>query len=223
MPITVCLSPSGTFYYPEGGGHLWVYLNWALGLRSLGCRVIWLECVSPSDDGSFLDVALPCLASRRLPAVMFVPTDFIGGRNDFDHGCEPEEAICGWDDLRRLDASGVSVQSHTASHRHLSALSAGTQEEEFRRSKLVLESGLGRPVGVLSYPFGDAGSDPVSTAALLRRAGYRAAFLYGGGSGPVPWPPADHFQIARISVGPDTDLVAILGAQEQGLEPAGSQ
>jgi hypothetical protein len=50
MPTTVCLIPSGTFYYPEGGGHLWVYVNWALGLKSLGCEVIWLECVWPSDD-----------------------------------------------------------------------------------------------------------------------------------------------------------------------------
>jgi hypothetical protein len=44
MSITVCLSAS-TIGYPEGGGHLWVYLNWALGLRAQGCRVIWLESV----------------------------------------------------------------------------------------------------------------------------------------------------------------------------------
>lgn len=29
------------------GGHVWMYLNWALGLRALGCRVIWLEQVPP--------------------------------------------------------------------------------------------------------------------------------------------------------------------------------
>jgi hypothetical protein len=28
---------------------LWAYLNWALGLRALGCRVIWLESVMPTD------------------------------------------------------------------------------------------------------------------------------------------------------------------------------
>jgi hypothetical protein len=32
-----------TLGYPEGGGHLWVYLNWALSLQALDCRVIWLE------------------------------------------------------------------------------------------------------------------------------------------------------------------------------------
>jgi hypothetical protein len=31
-----------TLGYPEGAGHLWVYLNWALSLHALGCRVIWL-------------------------------------------------------------------------------------------------------------------------------------------------------------------------------------
>jgi hypothetical protein len=46
MSLTVCLC-ANTLTYPEGGGHLWVYLNWALGLRALGCRVIWLEAVAP--------------------------------------------------------------------------------------------------------------------------------------------------------------------------------
>jgi hypothetical protein len=42
--VTVCLV-ANTLGYPEGGGHLWVYLNWALGLRALDCRVTWLEPV----------------------------------------------------------------------------------------------------------------------------------------------------------------------------------
>ncbi len=46
MSTTVCLSAK-TLGYTTGGGHLWVYLNWALGLRGLGCRVIWMETVLP--------------------------------------------------------------------------------------------------------------------------------------------------------------------------------
>lgn len=42
MPTTVCMTPL-TLGYPQGGGHLWVYLNWALSLQAVGCRVIWLE------------------------------------------------------------------------------------------------------------------------------------------------------------------------------------
>jgi hypothetical protein len=47
VSLTVCLAAADTLTYPEGGGHLWVYLNWALGLRALGCRVIWLGIVDP--------------------------------------------------------------------------------------------------------------------------------------------------------------------------------
>ena len=46
MAPTIWLS-ADALGYPEGGGHCWVYLNWALGLRSLGCHVIWLEGIEP--------------------------------------------------------------------------------------------------------------------------------------------------------------------------------
>jgi hypothetical protein len=42
MSATVWLL-ARTLDYPTAGGHTWVYLNWALGLRSLGCDVVWLE------------------------------------------------------------------------------------------------------------------------------------------------------------------------------------
>lgn len=49
MSATVCLL-ANTLSYPQGGGHLWVYLNWALGLRSIGCKVFWLESVDLDDS-----------------------------------------------------------------------------------------------------------------------------------------------------------------------------
>src|SRR5438132_2721549 len=42
MSRTIALM-ANTLDYPQGGGHAWVYLNWALGFKSLGCRVIWIE------------------------------------------------------------------------------------------------------------------------------------------------------------------------------------
>ena len=46
MNARVCVC-AGALCFPQGGGHLWAYLNWALGLRALGCQVIWLEGVVP--------------------------------------------------------------------------------------------------------------------------------------------------------------------------------
>ncbi len=50
MSLTVCLAPANTVAYPNGGGHLWVYLHWALALRACGCRVIWLEGIDLDDS-----------------------------------------------------------------------------------------------------------------------------------------------------------------------------
>src|SRR2546429_9894987 len=36
--------------FPDGGGHFWVYLQYALGLRRLGCDVYWLEQLRPARD-----------------------------------------------------------------------------------------------------------------------------------------------------------------------------
>src|SRR5881396_2984186 len=42
MP-TVVISPFNVVNFAEGGGHFWVYMQYALGLRQLGCDVCWLE------------------------------------------------------------------------------------------------------------------------------------------------------------------------------------
>ena len=47
MSITVCLN-ANTLAFPTGGGHRWVFLNWALGLRDNGCRIIWMEGAAPA-------------------------------------------------------------------------------------------------------------------------------------------------------------------------------
>ena len=53
--VTVFPSTNQTLNYPQGGGHLWVFLNWALGLRALGCEVIWLETVSNRESVAALN------------------------------------------------------------------------------------------------------------------------------------------------------------------------
>src|SRR5437867_8586856 len=40
---TVVIGAFKVAAYPEIGGHFWVYLQYALGLRQLGCDVYWLE------------------------------------------------------------------------------------------------------------------------------------------------------------------------------------
>jgi hypothetical protein len=47
---TIIISAFDVANYPEGGGHFWVYMQYALGLRRLGCEVYWLEQFRPRKD-----------------------------------------------------------------------------------------------------------------------------------------------------------------------------
>jgi peptidoglycan/xylan/chitin deacetylase (PgdA/CDA1 family) len=154
-------------------------------------------------------VALPALRRLRLPAVVFTPSAYVGGWSTFD-ASEPIEPLCDWSDLRALAAAGISVQSHGATHRAFSGLDAAQQERELCTSRQVLEQGLGRRVKAFAFPYGDPGPDPATVRIRLQRAGYRAAFGYGGG--PVRLP-ADRYALPRIAMGPDTDLALALAAE----------
>ncbi|HEX8218482.1 MAG TPA: polysaccharide deacetylase family protein [Chloroflexia bacterium] len=218
---------------PPGGWDTWFYVpeatfvGYLTYLREYGWEAISVESLlrglaEPGslplrsalitfDDGykSLVEVALPHLLRFGYPAALFVPTDFIGGSNLFDAGVEPEEAICGWADLRELTGLGISVQSHGAAHRPFSTLDPAEQRAELERSKAVLEGGLGGTVELFSYPYGDAGPDADATRKALAATGYKAACLYGGGPNPLPAP--DPYRLTRIAIGPDTDLRALLG------------
>jgi hypothetical protein len=46
----IVISPTNVASYPEGGGHFWVFMQYAQALRRLGCEVHWLERVHESGD-----------------------------------------------------------------------------------------------------------------------------------------------------------------------------
>jgi peptidoglycan/xylan/chitin deacetylase (PgdA/CDA1 family) len=167
------------------------------------------------DDGycSMRHTAVPLLSEYGFPSVLFVPTDFIGRTNRFDHDIEPEEPICDWDDLIEIQRRGVSVQSHGVTHRHLSDLGIDELRRELRESKSLLETRTGRPVTMFSFPYGDAGSDVEITTTELCQAGYRAAFLYGGA--PERIPPVSCYSLSRLAMGADTALEAVLEESER--------
>lgn len=66
MSVAVCLV-ANTISYPEGGGHFWVHLNWALGLRSCGCDVIWLEVLDERIAPERVEACVQSLKSRLAP------------------------------------------------------------------------------------------------------------------------------------------------------------
>jgi peptidoglycan/xylan/chitin deacetylase (PgdA/CDA1 family) len=104
-----------------------------------------------------------------------------------------------WDEALAMVRGGMSVGSHTLSHRILSSLPPEEQRRELAGSRDVLHQRLGVAVDSLAYPVGEPSSFSGLTRQFAREAGYRAAFSFFGGvnrRGKVdPW------NVARIAVG----------------------
>jgi len=134
------------------------------------------ELLLTFDDGyvDLLEEAAPVLAGRSVPAVAFIVTSFIGRQNSWELNLPRRRSRhLNWEELRELTEMGISVGSHTATHRDLTRISMEQVREELVRSREILSEGLSREIKSLSYPFGRAGREVRSEA---ERAGYRLAF-----------------------------------------------
>jgi len=163
---------------------------------------------------SVLTHALPHMQEHGFPGIIFAPTQFIGGLNLFDANTRhAPEQICNWEELKQLQQAGLSIHSHSVSHRGFSRLSAADIEQEASISKAVLEERLGSEVSLFAYPLSDPGESP-ELHPIMRQVGYRAAFMFTGG--PILQPISDIYRLPRIPIWRDSDLDAALvqgGAQ----------
>lgn len=87
--------------------------------------------------------ALPLLQKYGFSAVFFIRVGTIGS-----------ETYMTWDQLQELIECGMSVQSHTISHRPLQTLTLQEVRTELRGSKSALEKVLKNEVDAISFPHG---------------------------------------------------------------------
>ncbi len=124
--------------------------------------------------------AMPRLAARGMSATFFVTAGFLERDEEvMEHLSAiwraPRDRLrpLAWTDLHELRAAGMSIGSHTWSHRNLARLSSADAEEELRRSREVLEERLGEQVRNVAYPWGKLSRHVTdATFAAARRAGY---------------------------------------------------
>jgi peptidoglycan/xylan/chitin deacetylase (PgdA/CDA1 family) len=116
------------------------------------------------DDGTLgqYEFAVPALLARGMTATFYVTTDWVG-----------RAGYMTWEQLRELAASGMSIQSHTRSHRPLSELSRDDVRLELESSKSELEDRLGRCAVEIAFPGGDP--PPRRLRYLVAESGYRVA------------------------------------------------
>ncbi len=102
---------------------------------------------------------LPVLQKYGFNATVFIVVDRIGS-----------ERFMQWSELKALVASGISVQSHTMSHRPLQTLTDKEVYHELYMSKQVIEDKLQKEVLALSFPHGSYNQ---KVTRMAKEVGYK--------------------------------------------------
>jgi peptidoglycan/xylan/chitin deacetylase (PgdA/CDA1 family) len=110
------------------------------------------------DDGyrNVLDHVIPVLDRLKLPATVFVVSEYCGKQNNWpgqNYGLAPDLPLLNWDELSDLPP-GISMGAHTMTHPDLRGLSPQDCERELRGCQESMEQRLRRPVRWLAYPYG---------------------------------------------------------------------
>ncbi|WP_216870814.1 polysaccharide deacetylase family protein [Modestobacter excelsi] len=156
------------------------------------------------DDGSatHVTVALPALQAMGFPAVFFPMTVVLDKPNWLSS-----------DDLRRLDAAGMTIGAHTWDHQRLDRLPDDQWPTQLDEPAATLAGILGHPVDLMAYPYGAWAPE---TLPHVASAGYRAAFQLAD---PVD-PARPLLTIRRVMPPPTWDGPTLLAHLDSDFGPA---
>lgn len=145
------------------------------------------------DDGTvdLLHRALPVLERHRVPATVYVATDFVERGVRF-----PDDGVpLSWAGLAEARSTGLlTVGSHTHTHALLDRLEAPAVVDELDRSIDLIEDRLGVRVDHFAYPKAIA---PTAVAEGEVRRRFRSAALARTRANPVP---ADLHRLSRSPI-----------------------
>ena len=146
------------------------------------------------DDGTadFVDVAVPILVRHRVPATLYVATDFVEGGHAFPADGRPVS----WSSLRDACATGfVDVGSHSHTHALFDRISPSAAADELDRSVGLIGERLDRPAQDFAYPKAVPAHADVER---LVRDRFRSAAL--AGTRVNGWHTTDPYRLARSPI-----------------------
>ncbi len=151
------------------------------------------------DDGlaDTMHTAARVLEARGATATAFLAPGLFGA----DHpDLPPGHRILRADEVAPLEAAGVAIGAHSASHADLPALEDAAARAELRDSRAALEALLGHPVTTMAYPFG---RHDARVRQATADAGYTVACACAGAG---PW---EALALPREPVFPSTSSARI--------------
>lgn len=92
-----------------------------------------------------------------------------------------ERRFINWEEAREMKAAGMTIGSHTLTHRILGQLTAEEQRWEMQQSKRIIEENIGSSVDSIAYPVGIRGAFDDVTERIAAELGYTTGFSFYGG------------------------------------------
>jgi peptidoglycan/xylan/chitin deacetylase (PgdA/CDA1 family) len=108
-----------------------------------------------------------------------------------------------WDQVRKMQQSGVEFGAHTMSHPAMSRLELPEAERELRQSKQLIEERLQTPIHDFAYPFGQPWDCSPAVEQLIVRCGFRSAVTTSWG---INRTGANPFALRRPQIGQEGSL-----------------
>lgn len=112
-------------------------------------------------------------------------------------------AMMSWDQVREMQAAGISFGCHTMTHPVLCRLTPDAVQREVAESKWLIEQRLGVQVDDFAFPFGKSSDCGAIGANALSALGLRTAITTIVG---VNEPGADRFRLRRMVQGEEPSL-----------------
>ena len=109
------------------------------------------------DDGysDFLSAAIPALQRYEFSATMFLVAERIGQTALWDASYGDCAPLLSWEEIKSLQEIGIEFGGHSCIHRKMTEMGSTELAEDTRRTRAILEEGLGVPVPTLAYPYGE--------------------------------------------------------------------
>lgn len=167
--------------YTVGTGHFHAHMAFladhhpVIGLEELVRGLVWgplpeAGSVAVTFDDGYLECASAVsdiLLKHSIPATFFVVTGILDGISAMPGG-----PYLTWSDVRSMHASGLSIGSHTVTHRSLSDVNPVSVRKELVESRNRIAAELGSPPVGLAYPYGTLRDVSHGIADAAQAAGY---------------------------------------------------
>ena len=126
------------------------------------------------DDGysDFLSAAIPVLRRHDFSATVFLVAERIGQTALWDASFGDCASLMSWEEIKSLQPIGIEFGAHSRIHKKMTEMASTELAEDTKRTRAILEEGLGVPVPTLAYPYGDQNE---SVRRVVGEAGTRAA------------------------------------------------